>query len=197
MNHDQPAQVLFRCDAHIFPYRILSFTRISTRCECILLRSNRIMKILMVCLGNICRSPLAEGIMRDRIEKAGLSWTVESAGTNGYHVGEAPHKLSQKVARLNGIDICHQRARRFTAADFKKYDKIYAMAGDVLDEMRWIARSSYDQSKVDLLLNEVYPGKDLDVPDPWYGPEPGYHEVYTMIDKACSRIIEKYSNGII
>jgi protein-tyrosine phosphatase len=151
------------------------------------------MKILMVCLGNICRSPLAEGILRHKASKAGLKWEVKSAGTNGYHVGEPPHKLSQKVASLNGIDICHQRARNFSAADFKQYDKIYAMANDVIEEMKWIAKGKYDASKVDLLLNELYPGKNMDVPDPWYGPEPGYHDVYKMIDEACERIVEKYS----
>src|SRR5438270_4899577 len=110
------------------------------------------MKILMVCLGNICRSPLAEGILKHKAAEAGLPWTVESAGTNGYHVGEAPHHLSQKVASLNGIDICEQRARKFVKEDFDRYDKIYAMADDVIDEMRSIARYKYDAAKVDLLL---------------------------------------------
>jgi protein-tyrosine phosphatase len=151
------------------------------------------MKILMVCLGNICRSPLAEGILKDKVAKAELDWTVESAGTNGYHVGEAPHPLSQKVARMNGIEICDQRARRFVPEDFDRYDKIYALAGDVMHDIRRIARSKFDASKVDLLMNEAYPGRNLDVPDPWYGPEPGYHDVYKMIDAVCDRIIEKYS----
>jgi protein-tyrosine phosphatase len=150
------------------------------------------MKILMVCLGNICRSPLAEGILKQKAKQAGLNWQVESAGTNGYHVGEAPHKLSQKIAKLNGIDICEQRARRFTRQDLAQYDKIYAMAADVIDEMKDIAGSNWDDTKVDLLLNEIHEGKNLDVPDPWYGPEPGYHEVFDLIDKACERIIEKY-----
>ena len=152
------------------------------------------MKILMVCLGNICRSPLAEGILQHKAWKAGLSWSIDSAGTNGYHTGEAPHHLSQKVAQLHGIDISCQRARRFTAADFHRFDKIYAMADDVIDEMRRIAKKDFDASKVDLLLNELYPGKHMSVPDPWYGTEPGYHEVYAMIDKACDVIIEKYGN---
>ena len=151
------------------------------------------MKILMVCLGNICRSPLAEGILQHKAEKAGLSWSIESAGTNGYHIGEAPHQLSQKVARLNGIDISCQKARRFTAADFKRFDRIYALAGDVLEEMKWIARKEFDPQKADLLMNEFYPGKNLDVPDPWYGPEPGYHDVYKMIDRVCEEVVRKYS----
>lgn len=150
------------------------------------------MKILMVCLGNICRSPLAEGILQDKAFKAGLNWSVESAGTNGYHTGEAPHPLSQKVARLNGIDISQQRSRRFRAEDFQVYDRIYALAEDVMDDIRSIARRSFDPAKADLLMNELYPGKNKDVPDPWYGPEAGYHEVYRMIEEVCDAIIKKY-----
>ncbi|HEV7621615.1 MAG TPA: low molecular weight protein-tyrosine-phosphatase [Flavisolibacter sp.] len=152
------------------------------------------MKILMVCLGNICRSPLAEGILKDKAKKAGLNWEVDSAGTNGYHVGEAPHKLSQKVALLNGIDICKQRARRFVKEDFDRYDKIYAMADDVIDDMKQIAKNKYDESKADLFLNELYPGKNRSVPDPWYGPEAGFHEVYKLIDEACNAILRKYAH---
>jgi protein-tyrosine phosphatase len=151
------------------------------------------MKILMVCLGNICRSPLAEGILQNKAFTAGLTWSIESAGTNSYHTGEPPHKLSQKVARLNGIDISSQRAKRFTDGDFDVYDKIYALAGDVMDEMKRIAKNKFDASKAELLMNEIYPGKNMDVPDPYYGPEQGYHEVYKMIDEACDKIIEKYS----
>src|ERR1700722_12721015 len=150
------------------------------------------LRILMVCLGNICRSPLAEGILQEKARAAGLDWMVESAGTNGYHNGEAPHPLSLKVARQHGIDIGNQRARRFTAADFQRFDKIYAMAGDVIDDMRRIAGRQFEASKADLLMNEVHPGRNEDVPDPWYGPEPGYHEVYTLIDQAADKIVAKY-----
>jgi protein-tyrosine phosphatase len=150
------------------------------------------MKILMVCLGNICRSPLAEGILKQKAMKAGLPWTIESAGTNGYHIGEPPHQLSQKVAKLNGIDIRDQRARRFTAEDFKKYDKIYAMSSDVIDEIKCISKNKFDGGKVDLLMNELKPGKNQDIPDPWYGPEPGYHQVYKMIDEASDAVIRNY-----
>ena len=151
------------------------------------------MKILMVCLGNICRSPLAEGILQHKAWQAGLKWSVESAGTNDYHIGEPPHPLSQKVARLNGIDISQQRKRIFTAEDFINYDKIYAMAGDVTDEMKRIAGKKFDASKVELFLNELYPGKNIDVPDPWSGPEHGYHQVYKIIDEACEAIVKKAS----
>jgi len=149
------------------------------------------MKILMVCLGNICRSPLAEGILQDKAEKAGLKWRIDSAGTNGYHVGEAPHHLSQKVAVQHSIDISQQCARQFTVDDFENFDIIYAMAEEVVDEMKWIAKNKFNGAKVRLLMNEVYPGKNMDVPDPWYGPEPGYHEVYNMMEAACDKIIEK------
>jgi len=154
------------------------------------------MKVLMVCLGNICRSPLAEGLLRQKANAMGLRWLVDSAGTNGYHVGEAPHRLSQKVASANGVDISGQRARRFTAADFQHYDKIYAMAADVVDEIRRISGRQFDPSKVQLLMNELHPGQNEDVPDPYYGSEPGYHQVYNMIDAATDQIIAKYGNSL-
>jgi len=147
----------------------------------------------MVCLGNICRSPLAEGILESKAKKLGLPWEVDSAGTNNnYHIGEAPHPLSQKVALLNSLDISNQCARAFVAADFDRFDKIYAMSSDILTGMKEIARKKFDPEKTDLLLNELYPGENMDVPDPWYGEEPGYHEVYQMIDRACEKIVEKY-----
>ena len=149
------------------------------------------MKILMVCLGNICRSPLAEGILQEKAWQAGLSWTIESAGTNGYHTGEAPHHLSQKVALQRGIDISRQCARKFVADDFDRFDKIYAMAADVIDEIKWIAKAKFNAANISLLMDELYPGQHVDVPDPWYGPEPGYHEVYEMIERACDKIVEQ------
>jgi len=148
------------------------------------------MRILMVCLGNICRSPLAEGILQQKIKQAGLTWTVDSAGTNGYHDGEAPHHLSQKVARLNGIDICQQVSRRFVVSDLEKFDLIFAMAADVITDMKHIAGNKYDEKKkCRLLLDILYPDKKVDVPDPWYGGEDGYHKVYALIDEACEKIV--------
>ena len=146
----------------------------------------------MVCLGNICRSPLAEGILQQKAWKAGLDWSIESAGTNSYHCGEPPHPLSQKVASQNGINISNQRARKFKKEDIDQYDRIYAMAGDVLDDIKDIAGNHPGIGKVSLLLNELYPGENIDVPDPWYGPEPGYHDTYRIINAACDAIIEKY-----
>jgi protein-tyrosine phosphatase len=150
------------------------------------------MRVLMVCLGNICRSPLAEGILQDKVMKTGLNWTIASAGTNGYHTGEAPHHLSQKVARLNGIDISQQKSQQFKATDFDHFDKIYAMANDVLENIKTIAGKKYDITKVDLFLNELHPNSNKDVPDPWYGGEDGYHKVYELINATCERIVTKY-----
>jgi protein-tyrosine phosphatase len=151
------------------------------------------MKILMVCLGNICRSPLAEGILQDKVKKAGLDWKIDSAGTNRYHTGDAPHPLSQKVAKLHGIDISKQKARTFTPGDFEEYDKIYALAHDVLQDIKSIAGKKYDADKIDLLLNELFPGENIDVPDPFYGPEQGYHDVYRLLNDAGDAIVNKYS----
>lgn len=148
----------------------------------------------MVCLGNICRSPLAEGVLRDKAGSAGLTWDIQSAGTNGFHTGEPPHKLSRKVATLNGFDICHQRARRFVKSDFARYDKLYAMADDVLDEMKKIGRECWNPGKTELFLNELFPGENRSVPDPWYGTEPGFHEVFHLIEQTCDAIIRKYGS---
>ena len=151
------------------------------------------MKILMVCLGNICRSPLAEGILKDKITKAQLDWEVDSAGTNGFHVGEQPHPLSQKVAKLKGINVSNQRCRCFVKEDFDRFDIIYAMAADIIDEMKWIGKDKYNERIVKLLLNEVSPGKNKDVPDPWFGTEPGYHQVYDLMETACEAIIKNHT----
>ena len=146
----------------------------------------------MVCLGNICRSPLAEGILQQKANKAGLNWTVDSAGTNGFHTGEAPHHLSQKVAKANGVDISKQISRQFIAADFDSYDRIYAMAEDVVKDIKKIAGDRFNPGKLDYFLNELYPKQNKDVPDPWYGDEDGYHEVFTLIDSTCEAIISNY-----
>lgn len=145
----------------------------------------------MVCLGNICRSPLAEGILQSMATEHELDWQVHSAGTLGYHAGNPPHPLSQKVAKLNGIDISCQVARQFVSEDFINYDLIIPMAEDVVRDMKVIAGENYDPGKVRLLLEWLYPGKEMDVPDPWYGTEDGYHEVYSLIKAACINIIKE------
>ena len=149
-------------------------------------------KILMVCLGNICRSPLAEGILEKKAKAAGKNWEVQSAGTNSFHLGQPPHELSQKVALLNGLDISEQRARPFKAEDMSTYDLIYAMAADVMDDIKRISGKNYDAKKVKLFREEL-PAEDMNVPDPWYGNEDGYHIVYKIIDDTCKAIINKYN----
>lgn len=145
----------------------------------------------MVCLGNICRSPLAEEILRHKAAKAGLDWEIDSAGTNGFHIGEAPHKLSQKVAKANGLDISAQKARQFLADDLKQYDKIYVMADDVMADVKRISKLD-SLTNVDYFLNASRPGENLSVPDPWYGDEDGYVECYDLIAKNCDAIIENH-----
>jgi protein-tyrosine phosphatase len=150
------------------------------------------MKVLMVCLGNICRSPLAEGILQQKAWQAGLNWSVESAGTEAYHVGEAPHKLSQKVAMLHGINISNQRSRKFVKEDLINFDKIYVMDSHNYSEVKRISKENWNVQKVDLLMNSATPLQNINVPDPWYGGEDGYHQVYAMIADACDAIIEQY-----
>ncbi len=154
------------------------------------------MKFLMVCLGNICRSPLAEGILQDKANKLGLNWEVDSAGTGNYHIGEPPHILSQKVAGINGIDISRQQARQFSPKDFEKFDRVYVMDADNYNDVRRMSGMYWHENKVDLLLNEVYPGQNRPVPDPWSYPEKAYHEVFELVDKACDEIIRKYTGNL-
>ena len=147
----------------------------------------------MVCLGNICRSPLAEGILKQKALFAGLFWHIESAGTNNFNMGIPPHRFSLKVAELNGINLDKKRSREFIEDDFDLFDKIYAMSPDVISEMKFIAGQKFNEAKVNLLMDELFPGKNKEVPDPWYGTEPDFHNVYKLIDAACTKIIEKYT----
>lgn len=148
------------------------------------------MKILFVCLGNICRSPLAEDILKKKIEALGLNWEVDSAGTNGFHNGEAPHKFSQKVAARNGIDISKQRSRQIKKADLMYYDLIYAFASDVMRDMKHIAGDSFKEQSCKYFLLPSSEDGETDVLDPWYGGEDGFTEVYKVINDGCDKIID-------
>ena len=148
-------------------------------------------KVLMVCLGNICRSPLAEGILQSKINSKDIF--VDSAGTAAYHVGNLPDERSIGVAKKYDIDITNQRARKFVVEDFDKFDFIYAMDESNYQNILSLARNKTDESKVQMILNESHPNKNLSVPDPYYGGKQGFENVYKMLDEACEIIANKLS----
>ncbi len=150
------------------------------------------MKILMVCLGNICRSPLAEGIMNQKIKEQSLDWKVDSAGTSAWHAGEYPDPRSINEARENGIDITDQRARQFTAQDFQDFDLILAMDSSNYQNILAIANTPEEQKKVEMIMNFESPGMNENVPDPYYGND-GFSLVYEMLEKSCQQIIKRFA----
>ena len=148
------------------------------------------MKVLMVCLGNICRSPIAEGIFRDKAKKLGLDFLVDSAGTAGYHVGDSPDHRMISTAASMGIDISSLRARQFSASDYDEFDKIYAMDQSNYQNMKNLARNSKDLEKLDLLLNCKDSFINKSVPDPYYGGEDGFYQVFELLDEAIEHLIQ-------
>ncbi len=145
--------------------------------------------ILMVCLGNICRSPIAEGILKSKTKH--LNIHVDSAGTAAYHVGESPDIRSIEIAKMNDIDLTYQRARQFSINDFDLFDKIYVMDTNNYANVISLARDDNDKIKVDLILNELYPKSFQSVPDPYYGGDDGFQNVFNMLNKACKKIVKK------
>ena len=150
-------------------------------------------KILMVCLGNICRSPMAEGIMRQKVEKYGLAVYVDSAGTIANHVGEAPDKRSIANGLKHNVDISGLRARLFTDSDFDKFDLIFVMDRSNNKNVIGMARNNDDKKKVNLIMNELYPRTDIEVPDPYFGGEEGFDKVFHLLDLACENIARNLS----
>lgn len=142
----------------------------------------------MVCLGNICRSPLAEGILQSKVSD---SIFVDSAGTAGYHVGNLPDSRSIDVAKKYGIDITKQRSRKFSVEDFGNFDVIYAMDDSNFQDILSLARNQSDSGKVKMILNEIHPNSNSNVPDPYYGGDLGFENVYRMLDEACTIIVKK------
>lgn len=145
-------------------------------------------KVLMVCLGNICRSPLAEGILQSKVDSNTVF--VDSAGTAGYHVGNPPDPRSVAVAQKYGLDISAQKCRRFSRMDFVEFDFIYVMDRNNFSDIASLARNQQEAEKVKLLLSEVNVGIH-EVPDPYHGGEDGFEDVYQMIDLACEAIAKK------
>lgn len=147
------------------------------------------MKILMVCLGNICRSPLAHGVMEYMVKEHGLNWQIDSAGTGGWHVGQQPDSRSIAVAKKYGVDISGQVCRKFDNSDFEAFDQILVMDLNNLEDVRSMARNESDHQKVSLFLKEGI------VPDPYYNDDQ-FDPVYQMIEKRCSEIIEEFKVAI-
>ena len=146
-------------------------------------------RVLMVCLGNICRSPLAEGILKSKVDQTKIH--VDSAGTGDYHIEEMPDKRSISVARKYDLDITDQRGRQFSISDFDKFDHIYVMDNSNYENVIALARNQEDKQKVKLILNEIFPGENVDVPDPYFGGDHGFENVYQMLEEACENIAQK------
>jgi protein-tyrosine phosphatase len=145
--------------------------------------------ILMICLGNICRSPLAEGLMRSKLNFT--KFMVDSAGTSNGHKGQAPDKRSIAVARKNGIDISQQKSRQLVKRDFKVYDYLYVMDGSNYLDVIAMTSDEEEMKKVIKIMDEVFPDENLDVPDPYYGGSQGFENVYRMLDQATDLIRKK------
>jgi len=150
-------------------------------------------KVLMVCLGNICRSPLAEGILKSKVNTTEIH--IDSAGTGGWHIGELPDSRSIQIARIKGIDISDQACRKFIEEDFDVFDYIYVMDKSNLIDVLSMARSDEDRLKVKLILEEISPGQSMEVPDPYYGGGNGFEKVYEMLDAACDKIVNKLNHA--
>lgn len=143
----------------------------------------------MVCLGNICRSPLAEGILQSKLPRD--KFIVDSAGTGNWHVGKQPDSRSIAIAKLKGLDISRQKGRQFTINDFETNDYIFVMDNSNYKDVIRLAPNTEVKSKVSLILNELFPGENVDVPDPYFGLEDGFSNVYGMLDEVCEIIAEK------
>ena len=145
----------------------------------------------MVCLGNICRSPLADGLLRKKVSENDLSIVVDSAGTSGFHAGEAPDRRMRATAKELGCPIDNLRSRKFIVNDFDTFDVIYVMDKSNRSNVLSLARNKEDESKVKMILNESNPSMDLEVPDPYYGGDQGFIDVFNLLDEATNVIISK------
>ena len=151
-------------------------------------------KILMVCLGNICRSPMAHGLLQQKVLQRKLDWEVDSAGTSSYHKGELPDKRAIACMKRHGIDITYQHSRPVTLADLQYYDRIFVMDRSNLHDVFEMAGTEDELEKISLIMGLVDERSAGDVPDPYYGPgEKGFELVYEMLDRATDVLVEKYT----
>ncbi len=146
-------------------------------------------KILMVCLGNICRSPLAEGILQSKLPQG--DFIVDSAGTGNWHAGQQPDHRSVATAKNRGLDISCQKARQIKVSDFTEFDHIYVMDTSNLNDVQRLAPNASAKAKVKLMMDELFPGEKINVPDPYYGGPEGFDKVYDMLDEACELVAKK------
>jgi len=149
----------------------------------------------MVCLGNICRSPLAEGLLKEKVDANAVQ--VDSAGTAAYHIGEAPDIRTIMHARKHGLDISKLVGRKFSVKDFDNFDHIFVMDHSNLNNVKSLARNEADIEKVELILNQISPNGNQDVPDPYYGGDEGFEQVYRLLDASTQIIAEKIKNGTL
>ncbi len=152
-------------------------------------------RVLMVCLGNICRSPLAEGILKSKVDPNKVF--VDSAGTGSWHIGSEPDRRSIAIAKRYGLDITDQRGRQFSEDDFENFDHIFAMDNSNFRDIISMAETDEDRQKVHLILEEIFPSENVDVPDPYHGGEQGFENVYQMLNEACDEIAKKLNQGTL
>ena len=148
-------------------------------------------KILMVCLGNICRSPLAQGILEKKSKERNINIYVDSAGTGGWHVGSSPDLRSINIAKKYNIDISNQKARKFSTYDFQEFDKIFVMDNNNYRDLIRLCSNEKECNKIQLILKNIAPENNSSVPDPYYGKEDGFEKIYRLLEKACSEIISE------
>lgn len=148
-------------------------------------------KVLFVCMGNICRSPMAQGVFAERIKKAGLEHRVaiDSAGTHAFHVGEMPDERARNAASKRGIDISDQRARRFRTEDFEEFDYVLAMDRDNHAMLRFVCPSGLEH-KLRMFLEFASEIEEAEVPDPYYGGERGFEKVLDLVERAAEGLLE-------
>jgi protein-tyrosine phosphatase len=153
-------------------------------------------QILMVCHGNICRSPMAKGIMIKKLLELGIKHVeVDSAGTSGYHAGESPDPRTIANGKSHGVDVSSYKARQFKSADFEKFDRIYVMDSANYSDIMLLVNTDKERDKVKLFLDAAHPGSHDSVPDPWYGGDDGFEKVFHILDKACSTIAREIKKG--